>query len=622
VSARATHLKAVLEKVSLTTIERKKMSTKTTFKRIALVAVASLGLGLLSAVPSQALIENAGITISATNGTATNGSADSDTSTGGLISLRFQNTNAAPTDSVTLTSVNVTKPSGATAPTLKFLVTDTTSSSGVYTIVSETPSGTAITKTTGASTDSMTTVIFKGSAAGTFNGSIRVFLDTNTVGSQLSVGTYTYTVRASAFDSVTTNAISTNTKSVDVSIVVSAPSTTASATYSTATLSSGSSFVNVAGGADSVVVGLATASYTTPRAVLRVTLKNSSGVGTYTNESVTVTTTLGLVGTTSASTGKAVTFNYTAGQPLDIGIFADGTAGTGTLTISSTSVSFASKSFSLYSATVSKITATKRANVLSLGSNSAVITAVAADANGVTNGSATAVYAYSSNTAVISDSGTACTYNSTYGRHECALTAVAAGTATVTLKNSATGTATVSSDAISLTVNSNSPVALKMAFDKSSYAPGEKGRLFIWAVDAAGNPVGSQTISNLINAAGISRTGSFSGTEPTWTATSYTLAQKDAVSDGYEKLDPVAALTVYMPYTGGTVSVTAVGGSSLPLSGQVAVTASATVTDSASQALSAVTALASQVAAFITKVNAQITTLTDLVMKIQKKVKA
>jgi len=36
------------------TIERKHMSTKTTFKRIALVAVAALGFGVLSVVPSQA----------------------------------------------------------------------------------------------------------------------------------------------------------------------------------------------------------------------------------------------------------------------------------------------------------------------------------------------------------------------------------------------------------------------------------------------------------------------------------------------------------------------------------------------------------------------------------------
>ena len=54
VSARATHLKAEIGNVSISTTERKQMSTKTTFKRIALVAVAALGLGVLSVAPSSA----------------------------------------------------------------------------------------------------------------------------------------------------------------------------------------------------------------------------------------------------------------------------------------------------------------------------------------------------------------------------------------------------------------------------------------------------------------------------------------------------------------------------------------------------------------------------------------
>jgi hypothetical protein len=76
--------------------------------------------------------------------------------------------------------------------------------------------------------------------------------------------------------------------------------------------------------------------------------------------------------------------------------------------------------------------------------------------------------------------------------------------------------------------------------------------------------------------------------------------------------------TVFMPSSGGTVTLTAKGGTSLPDAGQVAVTASATVTDTAAAALAAVTALATTVASLKTL----ITTLTNLVLKIQKKVKA
>ena len=69
-SARATHLEAATRKFLVTTNERKQMSTKTNFKRIALVAVAALGLGVLSSVPSQATFTTTP-TLSVTTGTAT-----------------------------------------------------------------------------------------------------------------------------------------------------------------------------------------------------------------------------------------------------------------------------------------------------------------------------------------------------------------------------------------------------------------------------------------------------------------------------------------------------------------------------------------------------------------------
>jgi len=64
--------------------------------------------------------------------------------------------------------------------------------------------------------------------------------------------------------------------------------------------------------------------------------------------------------------------------------------------------------------------------------------------------------------------------------------------------------------------------------------------------------------------------------------------------------------------------LTAKGGSGLPLAGQVAITASATVTDNGAAALAAVNALATTVGSL----KALITTLSSQVLKIQKKVKA
>ena len=86
------------------------------------------------------------------------------------------------------------------------------------------------------------------------------------------------------------------------------------------------------------------------------------------------------------------------------------------------------------------------------------------------------------------------------------------------------------------------------------------------------------------------------------------------------RVTDVALYTVklYMPASGGTITASATGGTALPLANQVKVTASATVSDSGAAALAAVTALATTVASLKTL----ITTLTNLVLKIQKKVKA
>ena len=56
VSARATHLKAADGIVPFATLERKTMSTKTAFKRVALVAAAALAIGGVSSVPANAAL--------------------------------------------------------------------------------------------------------------------------------------------------------------------------------------------------------------------------------------------------------------------------------------------------------------------------------------------------------------------------------------------------------------------------------------------------------------------------------------------------------------------------------------------------------------------------------------
>jgi hypothetical protein len=111
-SARATHLEAANGKFPLTTNERKQMSTKTNFKRIALVAVAALGLGVLSSVPSQAVMIG---TLSVTTSDANATTSLADSTTAGSLTLRWLS--GATADSVVVSTALNTQPTGG-APRL------------------------------------------------------------------------------------------------------------------------------------------------------------------------------------------------------------------------------------------------------------------------------------------------------------------------------------------------------------------------------------------------------------------------------------------------------------------------------------------------------------------------
>ena len=614
------------------------MSTKTNFKRIALVAVAALGMGVLSSVPSQAAGNADSLTLVAGSQytTAAGGTLVADSGTAATATFQFLGGSALDT----YTLVASLKSAPATSSALPFLMLDTSTMAGT-----SAAAGNVVDSTTAA------TGTWRSYKFDTFTANSNIFIRNQNAGAETAVsgiayakfkvmidaptvaGTYVVTIKSTPSDATSTDSVPD--AGVDVTITVSGATTAASSTYSKAQLNQGATWqgVSTAAGVDSSVAVANTAS-TTAKAVIRVVLADALDVKTYANESLTVTTTVGTVGLLSAgSLGKSVVLNYTPGATgTDIGIYADGTAGTASITISTTNVTFAPKTVTFFSTTSSKIVATKKSNTMGIGSNASVVLGKATDANGNVVGAdatSTGVYAYSSNTAVISDSGTACVYNTTWQIHECALTGVTAGTANITLRNSATAGAasTVNStEAISVTVSTGIPTSLKMEWNKATYAPGEKATLSVWAVDAAGKPVGPQTISNLINASGMSTTAGFVAgsasstvTIPN-TTTSYELKTRSALlGDSLASAEPTAQITVYMPFAGGSVSVSATGGSSLPAAAQaVKVTATATVTDSGAAALAAVNALATTVASLRTL----ITTLTNLVLKIQKKVKA
>ena len=598
------------------------MSTTTNFKRIALVAVAALGMGVLSSVPAQATWSGAAgsqLTITTTAGTGTLSGAASDSTTAGTISVTGLALTAS-TDSYSVTAVNKSKPAEATAtPRLILMLVDTATSTSAaapsaLSLNAMTTTPVAYTPTVNQLlADSGTTItMVAGASTGYVNSKFKGFLESAVA---RVAGTYVYTVI------VTPNSVSGNigtAQTADITITVAAlasASLVANAANSTAFIGTA-----VDATADAAVSAVATSS-DTPVGYLTVSLRNAAGsTGTAARESVTITTTIGQVGS-STNRGRSVVLKYDSVTNEDYNIYADGTAGTGTITISTPSVSFATKTVSFYSVAPKTLVSTVLTDALKAGANTGALGVKALDANGIAwTGT---LYVYSDTVGTISNDASSCSYDATDARHECSITGVANGTAKLTVRDAATvATATVSATAVTMTVNTAAAAKFTMTFDKATYAPGEKATLVVTVLDSAGKSVGGgQTFANLFDSDGlVSSTAPGNGSDAAFTtpAASVTVGSLAAASSAYTTTTPVKTYTFYMPTNGGTIKVTATGGASLPTAGQVAVVATATITDNAAAALAAVNALATTVAALRTL----ITTLTNLVLKIQKKVKA
>jgi hypothetical protein len=623
-SARATHLEAATRKFLVTTNERKQMSTTTNFKRIALVAVAALGMGVLSSVPSQAAVS--AVTVTVANGTSTiqTGSTGgtSDTTTAGTITLTAL---VGVGDSVTVSASAKSIPAGATRSALLGIIESSTTSGYARTDVdNDVKMATALAiGTAGAArfdSASVTSAVYTiaGGAAGYIGAKFFLQLESGTGTTIAGTYTYTVTIKSLSYESAL-GTYSIATQTADVSIVVAALASASETVDPT----NSNAYINdtAATAVDEALSSVATASNTAV-GYLYISLKNASGGGAA-RESVTVSTNIGQVGDSGSNRGRSVVLKYDNDSGVSYPIYPDGTAGTATFTISTPSKSFGTKTMSFYAKAAKTMTATVATPNLKVGTNADSVRVTAVDANGIAWSGAAYIYASSAADALIAGSVTPslCTWDADDARHECSITGTTAGTAKFKIIDAATvALATATSNEVSVVVNSNTAASVKISFDKAAYAPNERARIYVTPLDSAGKELASTTLSNLFASGGISVNGAL--TYPvgqpaeSLTAVSITTAANSSSTTGAK---PGALVyTVFMPAAGGAVTISATGGTSLPLAGQVAVTATATVTDSGAAALAAVTALATTVASLKTL----ITTLTNLVLKIQKKVKA
>jgi trimeric autotransporter adhesin len=685
---RALFTQAKVRKFLILTNERKKMSTKTTFKRVALIAVVALGLGGLSTVSANAAPASAWtVGTAATDTTAiTLAQATSSPAAGTSVTVNFGaavGTVAGGADAThgiyaTYTGFISAYPSGgfaqatavATASTTTTAVTGATTTAATNTItLKETTATAGITATTVKAT----------SAAG-----IGSFTFTPQV-----AGTYTLKVWNDAGTPDATIGYNEAVQTID--IVVAARSA-ASAALSTAYMASAilpsagtyapSSTTDVTIAKYQPVLCLKSASAAQCANIL-VTAKNASnaaiGTGYTFAAEISGSGNLGITDTdnsyTAAATARSVSLTTSTDGIFNVSVWPDGTGGKGTVTITATDADgvktvLATKSVSFYGtvATLAVVADSQNYSILKAAKGTATgiktgltatsdvpaLTLVAKDSNGILvpgltiSGKSSDIAVVSASTAdedlVAADVGYLYGGQGYYNADATSAAASVSGAkATVTYSTTLADGVTKISTTANYSIG-GSVAKEVIALDKTSYQPGDGMVVTITGTDSAGNPVYDGAASPAV-----AFSKAVGGTAP---AASTYLAGK--VSSSTTKV----VYTVFAPVVSGpfTAQITSgatgnpvvttsstVGTGSTEAAANAATDAANEATDAANAATDAalaaadaadaataaaqdasdaVAALSATVATLVASLKAQITSLTNLVIKIQKKVKA
>jgi len=661
VSARATHLKAAKGNVLLTTTERKKM--KTTLKRVALVAIAAMGLGLLSTAPSNAYLNTSGaVTFDVSSTTATAGVAETASVT----------VTVAYTSTVAYESMMV-RATGSGAGGTAYYMLQTADSINVRTGGNTGAVGVEIAATSGNG-DSIASVT-NGTTATNVSGKF-----TFAVRDLANVGSFPYTL--SLYDGAN-NLLATK----GITITVSALDLTASATYTKLYVNQST----VAGAArveaDSALVvasGASGSTLTTPVKVGTVwavvhnaadtdTVRGSTvgNTGIASSDSITlVMTGPGLLSVPGSSTkAKQVQLKHNETAV----VWSDGTAGTGTITgytgttLSSTyKLAQAAKTVT-FTGPVASVTVAKgpwNKNGSNLGYSDTLVTrmvtGIALDS--ASNGGTAALntygnlYAISSDTKVISANSllnyAACSIETaTTGAFVCALNAVDSGTATITISDSITvAGSSFTTKSVEITV-AGAAFTGTVAFDKASYAVNDKAILTITAKDRGGRTIAEGSANPLTSL-------KWDGNAPVFSSAGDFQNLLTQLNGTLSFVQGVDTYVVYMPSTAGSFTLKGMtSGETVTAStlltftitdatkdaadaatdaaleatdaayaaqdaAQLAAEAADAATAAAEAATAAVEDLATQVASLFNDLQKQITTLANVVAKIAKKVKA
>jgi hypothetical protein len=323
-------------------------------------------------------------------------------------------------------------------------------------------------------------------------------------------------------------------------------------------------------------------------------------------------------------------------------LMTTGPSGVVTLTISSGTTAIATVSMTVYGDPATITPTVVNNPIVANATNTGTITAVVKDASGQLVKGAT-IYAVSDTVGTISNSYTSCGTTSATGAVTCNLTAVAAGTANITLTSKSSATATgVSSAPVAVRVSDGVATKVDYAFEKDTYAPGETAKIIATVSNAAGVlPAGTYTV---LSSAGVTANFAVSGLPAATVlavgntgAATYTVTIPTGVTGDLQLVGTASATTITATFgktsvvnaaldaataaTDAAAEATDAANAATDAANAAAEAADA-ATAAAQDAADAVAALATSVSAMIDALKKQITALTNLVIKIQKKVKA
>jgi len=644
------------------------MSTKTTFKRIALVAVAALGFGVLSVAPSQADVT--GLTITATNGTGASVLKSGESATAASLNIQFLSLDAAR-DSVTVTIVPAAAlPTDATIAGAGLFFTDSATSSGTLPRV-DTETTQTLTYATAKAVErrgaitlgSYFRVVSGDAANATQSVTVKYSLgETTTAGNAIKAGTYSFNAVV-----VSRQAGVAVTQVVPFSIAVAAapvavkavPAAASAKAYIQAT----TTYPTVAVFADSATAG----SFVAGTVVGTIRASNFSSTDVAANDTFTVTMTgngyLKTVAPAAAITGRSFTVIDTSTLTLEV--VADGASGTGTVTIKTEAGASFVKTVTFFDTKPSKAVATvKKAFPKAGGTTTDAIGVVVTDVlgNAITAGGVTLAAAPTDTATTVGGASQVFTWDTTEVMYMCPVVGKAAdkfGPVAYTITATGTGINILAKVTTTATVTFADNVATKAVLAGPATAtPGASVEYTLTLTEKNGYAVADQTYGvNPAAASGLFASAVTSGwlTAPFSTADSFTsvsgvLTSKGVmgiagvgtgtwtlIGDGLQTL-ATSAIDKTIGKTKVTVSteVTNPGVDAATDAANEATDAANAATDAAlaaaeaadaattaaQEASDAVAALSESVTKLIAGLQAQIKSLAAVVAKIAKKVKA